>query len=468
MTTPILGIPEVATNQVNQYLTVNEAIRLLEGASNDNYSVNLAAGDVTITATEFNKRFMFISSGNTVARIFTVLVSKRFFAVKNGGSFALSVKLGTTTISLAAAASGLFYCDGTANGLFNISSSGGGGGLTNFADAKSVATPNTSIPANSISATDTGANADACFIPKGTGAFLLSVPDNAATGGNKRGNKSVDLQLDRALATQVASGSFAFAAGANNIVSGGFSVGIGYGNTASGGQSIAIGSTNTATQSGSVAIGIGNTSTGTGSFAFGNNNTASGDYAIAGGNGNTASTISAVAFGHQTVASGIYSVSLGSRSTTRGITGLIAAASGYFAAVGDAQDSRLVLRNSTTTATPAALTSDAAAASTSNALVLPNGSLSTVVGRVSARQATTGDSKSWYFQCSIKRGANAAATAMVAACTPSVVAADAGAAAWTVTVTADTTNGSLKVEATGEAAKTIRWVCSIESCDVVG
>jgi hypothetical protein len=33
--------------------------------------------------------------------------------------------------------------------------------------------------------------------------------------------------------------------------------------------------------------------------------------------------------------------------------------------------------------------------------------------------------------------------------------------AWDATVTADATNGALKVTVTGEAAKTIRWVASV-------
>jgi hypothetical protein len=57
---------------------------------------------------------------------------------------------------------------------------------------------------------------------------------------------------------------------------------------------------------------------------------------------------------------------------------------------------------------------------------------------------------------------------MVAACTPTQIAVDAGAAAWAVAVTADTTLGCLAVTATGEAAKTIRWVCTLHSAEVIG
>ena len=43
---------------------------------------------------------------------------------------------------------------------------------------------------------------------------------------------------------------------------------------------------------------------------------------------------------------------------------------------------------------------------------------------------------------------------------------DAGAAGWTLTLSADTTNGGLAVTATGEANKTIRWVARVLSVEV--
>jgi len=52
--------------------------------------------------------------------------------------------------------------------------------------------------------------------------------------------------------------------------------------------------------------------------------------------------------------------------------------------------------------------------------------------------------------------------------TPSVnrVASSAGATAWVVALSADTTNGGLAVTVTGAASTTIRWVCRAETCEV--
>jgi hypothetical protein len=52
--------------------------------------------------------------------------------------------------------------------------------------------------------------------------------------------------------------------------------------------------------------------------------------------------------------------------------------------------------------------------------------------------------------------------------TPSInrIAASSGATAWTIALTADTTNGGLAVTVTGAASTTIRWVSSISTTEV--
>ena len=76
---------------------------------------------------------------------------------------------------------------------------------------------------------------------------------------------------------------------------------------------------------------------------------------------------------------------------------------------------------------------------------------------VAARNNADDVNSFWELTGGIKRGANAAATAIVGVVTKTITAADAGAATWDIAATADTTNGSLKLTVTGEAAKTIRW-----------
>jgi hypothetical protein len=77
-----------------------------------------------------------------------------------------------------------------------------------------------------------------------------------------------------------------------------------------------------------------------------------------------------------------------------------------------------------------------------------------------------GNTKGWTVEGVIKRGANAAATSIVGTATVLSGYADAGAATWTIAVTADTTNGGLAITFTGQAATTIRVVCKIESTEM--
>lgn len=121
MTTPILAIPELSDGQINQYLTCNEAMRALESSANDFFSADLSSADKALSALEFSRSLFFVVSGNTVARSLTVPAIKRFFAVRNAGTFALSVVRGSTTININPEDIALFFCDGTTNGLLLVS-----------------------------------------------------------------------------------------------------------------------------------------------------------------------------------------------------------------------------------------------------------------------------------------------------------------------------------------------------------
>ena len=121
MTTPILKITEVANNQVDQYLTVNEAMRIIEAASDGFRAVDLSSADATITNVapgfEMLRYKTFAAEGNTVARSITLSANQRSFNVDNRGSAALDVIVGSTTVSVPAGDMYAFYADGTADGL---------------------------------------------------------------------------------------------------------------------------------------------------------------------------------------------------------------------------------------------------------------------------------------------------------------------------------------------------------------
>jgi uncharacterized protein DUF2793/trimeric autotransporter adhesin len=330
-----------------------------------------------------------------------------------------------------------------------------GGSLTNWTEAVNTSSPNVTIPVASFTPSNGATNVDAVIKPKGAGAFALNIADSTATGGNKRGANSIDLQNTRSAAANVASGSA--------------SVAIGSSNTANATQSTAIGAANTASGSNAAVLGVGSTASGNGSVALGNASTAAGVNSFAANNGSgSASGDNSVAVGPNCTSAGDYSWATGRYAQTRGVYGAKARACFLLAAAGDAQYQEFVLCSDTTDGTPEALSTNNASPNTANQAVLPNTSAYIITGEVIARQNTTGDCKSWTFRATIKRGANAAATAIVGSAVVTVADADAGASAWTLAVTADTTRGSASLGVTGEAAKSIKWTAYCRAVEVVG
>lgn len=173
-----------------------------------------------------------------------------------------------------------------------------------------------------------------------------------------------------------------------------------------------------------------------------------------------------VSGGSGNYASGSYSCIPGGRyATTNSLMGVLAY--GFNStALGQHQMTFWGGRQETTTATATRITANAASATAANQLALRTNSAFRVRGTVVARNTTTNDSKEWTFEALIKRGANAAATALVG--TPSVTStfADTAAESWAIALSADTTNGALAITATGAAAATIRWTAVVHSIEV--
>jgi hypothetical protein len=195
---------------------------------------------------------------------------------------------------------------------------------------------------------------------------------------------------------------------------------------------------------------------------------------VGGGSANAAQTsatgYNVVVGGANNQATGAYSAILGGQyGTTRSISGMQtmpACNSPISASLGVSQSSLLILGVQTTDATATALRSNTAAAGTTNQIILPNNSAYFFRGEVISGVTGGGDTKGWTIEGVIKRGANAASTALVGTPTVTSLYADAGAATWVIAVTADTTNGGIRVTFTGQAATTIRTVCRIQTTEM--
>lgn len=324
-------------------------------------------------------------------------------------------------------------------------------------DASGNTTP-TPLQASGILVTDDGA--------------IQSTP----TGGNTRGSKAVDLQVDRAVATQVASGD-------NSVVAGGLN------NTASASKSsVGGGSANVASAtSASVSGGIRNTATGIESHVGGGADNASGgaNSAVAGGSGNIISGVgsfigagsgnevqglsSSIAGGSGNIIFGDYSFAVGSNNSTSAsasyasviggkdaaavLYGQIAHSAGKFAANGDAQTSELIWRGATTDATPTEIFLNGA---TLRAVISNNTTWAFNILAVARKD----DGTSITFE--VKGGLkNTGGTVVLVAAVTAAVIADGTGGALTIanfTVSADDPNNSLKILVTGIAAQNWRWV----------
>jgi hypothetical protein len=313
-----------------------------------------------------------------------------------------------------------------------------GGGLTNWSES-----------AGTYSSKDwkrffpvSGTNVNVVFSPLGTGSIQAQVADGTSAGGNQRGSNAVDWQTKRSSASNVASGQESF-------------VGGGYNNRAAS-QRATVGGGN-ANIAGSTCDAV----------CGGRGNDASGTYGfIGGGILNTASTCAAVGGGERNTATGTYSwIPGGLRGTTRGIRGMGAFASGRFSATGDAQCGWYVLRSLTTGATATVLTANAEVAGTDNQVILPNNSQYTFKALISSHRTDTVSGwthrASWTVEGAVARDANAASTIVTA-----VINTITNTPGWTLTVTADTTNGGIAFTFTGEASKTIRTVAIVETGEV--
>lgn len=215
--------------------------------------------------------------------------------------------------------------------------------------------------------------------------------------------------------------------------------------TAAGSNTVAIGDGASASSSYSTAIGKSNTASEQGAIAAGGQtNTSSGAYsATLGGTINTASAQAAVAFGVRAVADIPGQHSIGSS----------------LANAGESQCSTIPLVVLTSNATPTELV----ALDGSTRLVLRANTLWHFSMQVAARRASGAGHAAWKVEGAIYRDGTTGSTALLG--TPEYSPNSANEAGWDFTVSADTTNGALKLLATGGAYQ-VRWSASVHLAEI--
>jgi len=312
---------------------------------------------------------------------------------------------------------------------------------------------------------------------------------SVAIGGYGSGYSVASNNYSIALGRSYSSGDASFAAaianntssygatGANSIAMGylakatqSYAFATGYQAQSTGNSAISMGFQANAGSQG-VALGYKGRATGGNAFGVSNNTSggATGSYSIAIGDSCLASSASSVAIGLGSQADAAGSVVLGSRGHAQGIQNRYVFSPRSINGNNDgaSQYGVFALMGATTDATAKVLTTNDTTAGTTNQVILPNNSAYSFSGTIIAREsaAAGSDYASWEIKGALLRDANAASTVLGNGIKNKLYAS-AGASAWDIALTADTTNGGLKIEVTGAAATNIRWVATVNTSEV--
>jgi len=285
--------------------------------------------------------------------------------------------------------------------------------------------------------------------PSATGTNSVAIGSESASAGLR----------SIALGDAYASGADSFAASVGTNASP-------YG--ATGANSVAMGGGfSTASLGRAISIGYANASSGGSSVCLGTYLTATGSYSVSLGYDSDATGYASVVLGRNCVASSVGSIAVGYYANSNITNKFVLGNGGFGLTLGASQSGTFVLSRSTTSTTPTELTTTGSAASTTNQIILPNNSAYSFSGTIIARQqASAGsDYAAWEIKGALLRDANAASTVLGNGIKNKLYAS-AGASAWDIALTADTTNGGLAITVTGAAATNIRWVATVNTSEV--
>jgi hypothetical protein len=361
------------------------------------------------------------------------------------------------------------------------------GGLTYFTEAQNTSAPNATVPVDSLTAVTGTTNGDFAIIPKGTGAIVTAIPDGTATGGNKRGSYSVDLQLYRTSAVQVAQAAYSglFAGQRNFLGSGQTNCTIIGGNQGSlyGGTDSAMISCSGGELSGSNNVTIGGTSsnnfgqnclvTGNSNSSSGTSNTLTGAGNQGGGTANLLSGASNTSTGSWCNLSGKLNVSSGKFNLLTGQWGNDFGHTSRFV-IGSFQDtgpytkgisqlSTLVTTYVSTSATAVEMTNFDSPILI--ALVLQNNNAMRIKGSIIGKQTGSTNVCCYDFDCVIVRGIGVATTILPLSNMNLVL--DTISVTTLPSLSANTSLGGLSIKSGGKASTNIRWVARIDSTESI-
>ncbi len=325
----------------------------------------------------------------------------------------------------------------------------------------------------------------------GEDAFAAAIDDITGTHGAKAqhavaigkealadGSSTLALGRDATATSGVYAAAIgrAYASGADSLATAIANNTSSYG--ATGSNSVAIGYRAKANVTSGISIGSSSVATGTNSVAIGGTlyggPQAVGSASVVIGQNHSLSSPSANGPGSISLQDG--SSTNGNASNSMAVQGASTLIKGQYAYAGGeagstAQTSTYVLKRATTDATITTLTTERIVSSNTpsaiNQIILRNESAVSFSGTVVVREdATDGDDYAgWEIKGVIMREGAASATTLGVGIVNSLYHT-AGLASAVVTLSADTSNGGLKVQVTGIASTNLRWVAAINTSEV--
>jgi hypothetical protein len=194
-----LNLPQISTAQSdNQHQTSNDADAAVANAVQDIFTVDFSGGNVTLTSAQFRSAMTFIPSGLSTNRDLTVPQVKRaqFIVHNTDAADTITVKRGSTSIAVAATKIGVFYTDGTTDGLAGVILTPGVGGVGDVVG-----------PASAVDSRIAAFDGPTGKMLKDGGATIASLATTARqviSGGGLTGGG--DLSADRTLAVGAGTG----------------------------------------------------------------------------------------------------------------------------------------------------------------------------------------------------------------------------------------------------------------------
>lgn len=117
-----LNLDQVADNQSNKEVTINDMSGQVDAAITEEFTANMTSGNVSVTSAQYRAACVITCSGHAVARDLTLPAVKRQMTIRNDGtgSGTVSIKRGSTTLSLVIGDAVTVYTDGTTDGLRSL------------------------------------------------------------------------------------------------------------------------------------------------------------------------------------------------------------------------------------------------------------------------------------------------------------------------------------------------------------